>query len=115
MKNKLKILAPFLLIALAVVLLAGGTVGNVRAALTYYSDNYDLDIEVPSIGVTLTENGRNAATRTPSWSRIRSSSSWAPARDGTWTKPRPPRRGRCCIIRYPWLRTSGLRICRKRS
>lgn len=63
MKNKLKILAPFLLIALAVVLLAGGTVGNVRAALTYYSDNYDLDIEVPSIGVTLTENGRNAAWR----------------------------------------------------
>ena len=45
MKDKFKTWAPFLAIALAVVLFAGGTVGNVRAALTYYSDNYDLEIE----------------------------------------------------------------------
>ena len=44
MKDKFKTWAPFLAIALAVVLFAGGTVGNVRAALTYYSDNYDLVI-----------------------------------------------------------------------
>lgn len=63
MKHKFKTWAPFLAIALAAVLFAGGTVGNVRAALTYYSDNYDLEIEVPNIGVTLNENGRAVAWR----------------------------------------------------
>lgn len=63
MKDKFKTWAPFLAIALAVVLFAGGTVGNVRAALTYYSDNYDLEIEVPNIGVTLNENDGVVAWR----------------------------------------------------
>lgn len=63
MKNRSKMWAPLVMAALAVVLFAGGAVGNVRAALTYYSDNYDMDIKVPNIGVTLTENGHDVAWR----------------------------------------------------
>ena len=45
------------LLAAAGVLLAGSAVGSTRAALTYYSENYGAEISVPSIGVSLVENG----------------------------------------------------------
>ena len=45
------------LFALAVGCLGFSAVGSTRAALTYYSETYSAQIDVQSIGVTLTENG----------------------------------------------------------
>lgn len=46
-----------LLLAAAAVLLVGSGVGSARAALTYYSENYSVQMNMQSIGVSLTENG----------------------------------------------------------
>lgn len=51
------------LLAAAGVLLAGSAVGSTRAALTYYSENYGAEISVPSIGVSLVENGTVVSSR----------------------------------------------------
>lgn len=51
------------LLALAVALLLGSTVGSTRAALTYYSDNYVAEITVSQIGVSLMENGAVVMSR----------------------------------------------------
>ena len=40
------------LLALAVILLLGSTLGSTRAALTYYSENYTAEITVSQIGVS---------------------------------------------------------------
>ena len=61
--SRLRTLLPVLAAVLALGLFTAGAAGNVRAALTYYSDNYDMDIEVPDIGVTLEENGKDVAWR----------------------------------------------------
>lgn len=53
----------FLLFAASAVLLLMSTVGSTRAALTYYSENYEMQIEVPSIGVSLVENGQVVSSR----------------------------------------------------
>lgn len=63
MKNKIKTWAPAMMLVLALAMAVGGVSGIARAALTYYSDRYDLDIEVPAIGVTLRENGKDVAWR----------------------------------------------------
>jgi hypothetical protein len=55
-KNRMPIVAG-VLFALAAVLLLGSTIGGTRAALTYYSENYNSQIEMNHIGVTLNENG----------------------------------------------------------
>ena len=49
------------LLAVAVVLLAGSAIGSTRAALTYYSEVYDAQMNTPEIGVTLVENGADVA------------------------------------------------------
>lgn len=46
-----------ILLALAVILLAGSALGSTRAALSYYSDNYTANLAVSEIGVALVENG----------------------------------------------------------
>ena len=51
------------LIAAAVVLLTFSMAGSARAALTYYSEDYVAQIDVKSIGVTLTENGNDISWR----------------------------------------------------
>lgn len=51
------------LLALAVALLMGSTLGGARAALTYYSENYVAEITVSQIGVTLLENGEKVSSR----------------------------------------------------
>ena len=51
------------LLAAAGLLLLGSAVGSTRAALTYYSENYGAEISVPSIGVTLVENGAAVSSR----------------------------------------------------
>lgn len=61
------------LFILAGILLLGGTIGGTRAALTYYSENYTTRLEVPNIGVTLTENGAPVSWR-----------NYGEASDGTW-------------------------------
>lgn len=53
----------YLMLALAVLLLLGSTVGSTRAALTYYSDNYVAEITVSQIGVSLLENGEVVSSR----------------------------------------------------
>lgn len=52
-----------LLYVLAAVLLLGSFAGSARAALTYYSETYLAHMEVKSIGVTLTENGKDISWR----------------------------------------------------
>ncbi len=55
---------PALLFAASTALLLASTVGSTRAALTYYSDNYALEMTVAqSMGVSLTENGRIVSHR----------------------------------------------------
>lgn len=53
----------FLLFAASAVLLLGSTVGSTRAALTYYSENYEMQFDVSSIGVSLLENGTVVSSR----------------------------------------------------
>ncbi len=53
----------YLLLALAVILLLGSAVGSTRAALTYQSQNYEAEIIVSRIGVTLLENGKGVSWR----------------------------------------------------
>lgn len=52
-----------LLLAAAAVLLVGSGVGSARAALTYYSENYSVQMNMQSIGVSLTENGDVVSSR----------------------------------------------------
>ena len=47
----------FVLLAVALLLLAGSAVGSARAALTYYSENFVAGINTSKIGVSLVENG----------------------------------------------------------
>lgn len=56
-KKKISLTNPFLLFALSAMLLLLSTVGSTRAALTYYSENYEVKIDISSIGVSLLENG----------------------------------------------------------
>ena len=51
MKNRL--LKPALLLSASAALLLLSTVGSTRAALTYYSENYAVEVTVSSIGVSL--------------------------------------------------------------
>lgn len=60
MKNR-KI--PILLLSASIILLLLSTVGSARAALTYYSENYEMEVTVSSIGVTLNENGKPVSFR----------------------------------------------------
>ena len=65
-KKRIKAVSPVVtvvLFALAVVMLLGGSIGGTRAALTYYSENYEMHIEVPSIGVSLVENDAVVCSR----------------------------------------------------
>lgn len=63
MKGKKNIKIPVLLLGASVVLLLLSTVGSARAALTYYSENYAMEVTVSSIGVTLVENEKNVSYR----------------------------------------------------
>lgn len=63
MKDRKKGTAPVLLLCASVALLLLSTVGSTRAALTYYSENYAMEVTVSSIGVTLQENGRPVSYR----------------------------------------------------
>lgn len=71
MRNRKKTTAPLLLLCASVALLLLSTVGSARAALTYYSENYAMEVTVSSIGVTLVENGDDVGFRnyiTDDWS-----------------------------------------------
>lgn len=61
MKNRL--LKPALLLSASAALLLLSTVGSTRAALTYYSENYAVEVTVSSIGVSLLENGEMVSYR----------------------------------------------------
>ena len=63
MKKKKLWSSPVLFLGAAAVLLLMSTVGSTRAALTYYSDNYEMNVEVSSIGVSLLENGEVVSSR----------------------------------------------------
>ena len=54
---------PAVLLGVSALLLIGSTVGSTRAALTYYSENYEAQIQVSRIGVTLEENGEPVSSR----------------------------------------------------
>lgn len=54
---------PLILVASSVIMLAASTIGSTRATLTYMSDNYLAQIDIKSIGVTLTENGKDVSWR----------------------------------------------------
>lgn len=62
-KDAKKVTAPLLLLGASVGLLVFSTVGSTRAALTYYSENYAMEVTVSSIGVTLQENGSPVSYR----------------------------------------------------
>ena len=62
MMRKNKILTPVLLLGLSVTLLLLSAVGSTKAALTYYSENYGMEVRVAGIGVTLLENGEAVDT-----------------------------------------------------
>lgn len=62
-KRKHIITSPVLFFSAAAVLLLLSTVGSTRAALTYYSDSYEMNVEVSSIGVSLLENGTIISNR----------------------------------------------------
>lgn len=53
----------FLLFGAAAALLLTSTVGSTRAALTYRSESYGMQIDVPSIGVSLLENDKVVSSR----------------------------------------------------
>ena len=59
MKRKL----PIILAASSAIMLAASTIGSTKATLTYMSDNYLAQIDIKSIGVTLTENGNDVSWR----------------------------------------------------
>ncbi|MDE7320179.1 MAG: hypothetical protein K2N46_10700 [Lachnospiraceae bacterium] len=64
MKKKKNLWAkPALLFAASAVLLLASTVGSTRAALEYTSDAYAVQFNVPSIGVSLLENGEVVSSR----------------------------------------------------
>ena len=64
MKKKKNIwIRPALLFSLSAVLLLLSTVGSTRAALTYYSADYAVQVEIKSIGVSLLENNRIVSYR----------------------------------------------------
>lgn len=52
-----------LLFAAAGVLFLGSAVGSTRAALTYYSESYSVQMNMSSIGVTLKENDKAISNR----------------------------------------------------
>lgn len=52
-----------LLFGASALLLLGSAVGSSRAALTYYSEDYQAEIATTEIGVTLLENGAPAGTQ----------------------------------------------------
>lgn len=54
---------PLILVASSVIMLAASTIGSTKATLTYMSDNYLAQIDIKSIGVTLTENGKDVSWR----------------------------------------------------
>lgn len=62
-KDAKKVTAPLLLLGASLGLLLFSTVGSTRAALTYYSENYAMEVTVSSIGVTLQENGASVSYR----------------------------------------------------
>ena len=53
----------YLLLVLAVILLLGSAVGSTRAAINYQSENYEAEIVVSQIGVSLQENGKTVIRR----------------------------------------------------
>lgn len=59
--NKKKL--PIILAGVATGLLLFSATGSTRAALSYISDNYIAQVDVKSIGVTLTENGQDISWR----------------------------------------------------
>lgn len=64
MKKRKNFLAkPALLFTASAVLLLLSTVGSTRAALEYTSDAYAVQFNVPSIGVSLLENGKVVSSR----------------------------------------------------
>ena len=62
-KQKKISVMPAVLLTAAAGLLLFSTVGSTRAALMYYSENYAAEVNVSSIGVTLTENGERISYR----------------------------------------------------
>ena len=54
---------PVILLAASALLLLGSTVGSARAALTYYSENYSVQMSTSNIGVSLLENGKTISQR----------------------------------------------------
>lgn len=63
-KNKKSFpLKPVLLLSASALLLLGSTIGSTRAALTYYSENYSVQVNMSSIGVTLMENGKEISSK----------------------------------------------------
>lgn len=62
-KRKFLSTKTIVLLSASAILLVGSTVGSTRAALTYYSENYAAQVEVSSIGVSLTENGKVISAR----------------------------------------------------
>ena len=65
MKKKKKSFSvkPVILLSAAALLLLGSTVGSARAALTYYSENYSVQMSTSNIGVSLIENGDKISYR----------------------------------------------------
>ncbi len=63
MKKKAYLMKPALLLSASAALLLLSTVGSTRAALTYYSENYAVEVTVSSIGVSLLENGETVSSR----------------------------------------------------
>lgn len=63
MKKKTYLMKPALLLGASAALLLLSTVGSTRAALTYYSENYAVEVTVSSIGVSLLENGKTISSR----------------------------------------------------
>ncbi|MEE1029353.1 MAG: hypothetical protein UH211_11830 [Agathobacter sp.] len=59
--NKKKL--PIVLAGVATGLLLLSATGSTRAALSYISDNYIAQVDIKSIGVTLTENGQDISWR----------------------------------------------------
>lgn len=63
MNKKAYLMKPALLLSASAALLLLSTVGSTRAALTYYSENYAVEVTVSSIGVSLLENGETVSSR----------------------------------------------------